>query len=104
MKAKCNVQYKGLKGIFDIGDVVEIESILSTHREVLNQKKVEYTRLDTNGKEYKGYKWVDDVIREIGSYVDFRIKSKNGQYYNANCLICIIGYKSLSEIFTKTIS
>lgn len=102
MKATVNVNYPILKGIFDVGDVVEIEPVLSTRREVLSTKRIDYVKTDTRGQEYKGYKHVEDVVREKGSYVGYRIKSKNGHYYTDHCFLNAIGYKTLSEIFIKT--
>jgi len=101
MKAICDVNYPILKGIFDVGDVVEIERVLSTRREVLTTKRVEYEKTDTWGKPYKGYRVEEDVVREIGEYCGYRIKSKNGHYYTEHCFLNAIGYKSLGEIFSK---
>ena len=101
MKAIVDVNYPILKGIFDVGDIVEIERVVSTHREVLSTKKVEYTKTDTWGKPYKGYRVEEDLVREKGEYIGYRIKSKNGHYYTDQCFLNAIGYKSLGEIFSK---
>lgn len=101
MKATCNVQYPILKGIFDKGDVVEIEPILSERREVLSTKREKYVRKDSRGNDYEGSIVVEEVVREKGSYMGYRIKSKNGQYYNDHNLYCAIGNKTLAEIFVK---
>lgn len=101
MKAIVKTHFPILKGIFDVDDVVEIEPILSTYREVLSTKKVHYTRQNSLGLDYTGYVIKDDVVREKGSYLDFRIKSKNGHYYTGHCFHNAIGYKTLSEIFQK---
>ena len=68
---------------------------------VLSQKRTEKIRTSVSGTQYKVYIWVDDVISEAGSYVGFRIKSKNGHYYNDGNFFNAIGYKTLDDIFEK---
>ena len=99
IKAICNTHYAGLKGVFDKGDKVVIEIVRETQDTVLSQRKEEYEKLDSMGKPFKGYRWVNDVVRPKGSMKGYTIKSKNGQYYDDHSLYCIIGNKTLSEIF-----
>lgn len=96
MKATVTTQYKGLTGIFDIGDKVDIEVIrYETDTEIFSEK----TRFDS--KISKHVVVYPAVIAPAGSFKGFRIKSKNGAIYNDHSLHCIIGYRSLGEVFTK---
>jgi len=101
MKATVDVNYPIFNGIFDVGDVVDIEPVVATHREVVSTKKVYTTHTDRFGKEYKNYVIVEDMVREKGDYIGYRIKSKNGHYYTDHCFLNAIGYISLDKIFKK---
>jgi hypothetical protein len=98
MKATCKTSFLALKGIIDIGDVVEIESILSTEDKVLNTKII-VTR-DENERIISSVV-VSDVVSPKGSFEGYRIKSKNGNTYSDKEILGMIEYKPLSEIFEK---
>ena len=100
MKAICNQQYAGLKGVFDVGDEVEIESIL-TDTETKVMRREFYEDKDSKGYTFKASRMVVDTVMPKGSYTGFRIKSKNGSYYRDFDFICCIGYVPLSKIFKK---
>lgn len=101
MEAKVIFNHECFKGIFDFGDKVKIEAIVSDRREVLSTKRVPYTKQDSRGNYYKGDTVEEDVVRPKGSYLGYKIKSKNGHYYDDHAFFCVFGYKSLDVLFKK---
>lgn len=93
--ATVTTQYEAMRGIFDLGDKVEIEIVYYDRDTTLVNER---TRFD--GKSGKHIVVSDAVIAQKGSYKNYRIKSKNGNYYDEACIRNFIGYKSLGEIFT----
>ena len=93
IKAKCKLSHAALAGILDVGDEVEITSILSDKEVVLSQKKVKTTT---------GYIWENDMVSPPGSYMDWQFKSKNGHMYTGSEIDKSFGPKiTLFDIFDK---
>lgn len=100
MNAIMNLANPLLAGVFDKGDAVVIETIKAKYREVLTKKAEKYETHTLHGI-VKGVRYVEDQVREIGDYMGYRIKSKNGHYYDHSFFFAYFGYKSLAEIFVK---
>ena len=102
MKAtvKPEFNHPALATIMQPGETVEIEVIRETHRRVITQRREYWTRKDNKGNDYRGSTMHDDLVREKGDYVGYRIHTAAGTYsdmeiYNA------IGNYSLDKIFDK---
>ena len=100
MKAICITQYKNLADVFDLGDEVEIESILSTEEEI-----IKFNRMPTDhlGRmiEQKNAPYFAPIVIPKGNFIDVRIKSKNGGFYTGVSIRNTIGYVPLDKIFKK---
>jgi hypothetical protein len=83
VKAVVEYQYKHFAGVFDVGDKVEIEPIVT---------KYDY---------HKSFPVKPENTTPAGNYVNYRIKAKNGLYYNDQCIVNAIGYKTLNQIFKR---
>lgn len=100
MKAVCKKSFPALAGILDVGDSVEIEVIRSTKEDVLYTGTYfitddkGYIKKITNHPEVR-------IVRPAGSYIGYHFKSKNGQVYSDHCIYCMIGNKTLSDLFDK---
>ena len=93
IKAVCIKQYSQFAGILDIGDEVEITSILSTE-DVMEQVKVK----NPNGN---GTLIVSKVKVPKGNYEGFTFVSKNGKTYSNQAIHNAIGYFKMEKLFKK---
>lgn len=94
IKAKCVLQYGQLKGVLDVGDIVEIEPILLVNEIVLIHKWV----IDENESK-KSFKLTPDVVAPIGTMIGWRFKSKNNNYYDDVSIRNSIGNVQLNDLF-----
>lgn len=112
MNATVILKDKRFEGVFDFGDKVVIEKIPYEEDTILNFKHVQdgvFTSADFKNDSWNRhmigkpkFKKVPDNIAEKGSWKGFRVKSKNGEYYDDGCFKSILGYRALSEIFSKS--
>jgi len=93
-KATCITRYKQLEGVFDKGDKVVIETIPYEKDTILVHEQTRHNK-ETGRVEISS----PAVIAQKGSYKDFQIKSKNGNYYSGDGIKNMIGYVPLSKIF-----
>lgn len=89
VQAIVDVQYPQLAGVFDLGDKVEIKPKLKKDIEI--SYRADYDRWDKCRVS----------VDANGEYVGYTVKSKNGVTYDDKDFYRLIGYRSLSEIFSK---
>ena len=93
IKAVCIKQHSQLAGVLDMGDEVEITSILSTE-DVMEEVKVK----NPNGN---GTLIVSRVKTPKGNYEGFTFVSKNGKTYSDHTIHLCIGYFRMEKLFKK---
>ena len=99
MKAIVKLKHKQLEGIFDVGDEVEIESILSKEDQIINNNVLITDSLTGTRILNRGI--IPNTIIPKLNFIDVRIKSKNGNYYTGVNIRNAIGFIPLDKIFTK---
>jgi len=92
MQAVVKKQYFHFIGVFDKGDIVNIEPVLYKKDTIIVNE-----RPRTSKNSFS----VPETIAPKGSYKNFRIKSKNGKTYSEECMRNAIGFISLDKIFSK---
>jgi len=96
IKARVNTQYKQLEGMFDLGDEVEIVSVLSTEPRVVFPAQTFF-----KASVGRHVELIPALIAPIGSFEGFLIKSKNGNTYSDRTLHHALGYIRMEKIFDK---
>jgi len=98
-QAIVKTQFAQFAGVFDLGDKVQIETksyeqdtILFDAQRVLNRESGKWETVSDTDTQLLAHK---------GSYKGFRVKGKNGEYYDDKCFQGAIGYVPLSSIFKK---
>ena len=100
IKARCIKQWKQLEGVLDLGDEIEITSILSTEPKVVH--RAWYHHHDHNGKALKvAVLAAPELIAPVGTYEGFTFVSKNGNTYSHHMIHLCIGYFKMEKLFEK---
>lgn len=99
IKAICIKQYKQLEGVLDLGDIVDIVSILSTEPKVI--VKDWYMFINPKNSSEGRYLAAPKVVAPVGSFEGFSFLSKNGNTYTDYNIHLALGYYNINNIFAK---
>ena len=97
-------QFKQFEGILDVGDKVQLELTYYKKDTVINNGSTPIEEYPKNFRHFaeKFYAKFDKVVAKKGSLDGgYRIHAKNGKVYDEGCILNMIGYKSLGDIFQK---
>ncbi len=98
-------QFKQFEGILDVGDKVQLElTYYKKDTVILNESGTHLHYYKNNKTPFLAtlYPKFDKVIAKKGSLDGgYRIHAKNGKVYDEGCVLNMIGYKSLGDIFEE---